>query len=272
MQELQDYKASRAVATQELVREMQARLEAEREQFRRVIRVQDAELEAHKRNHQYNCQALCESVLHANNDLDRMRTLWEEHVGGTKRAKSRASLLWASILVALSIATIVVLSARTTTTTTGGSNTTTAPRYVLNGEETDGQLRTLPPLNMIRMGIIRDEDTNANAELLPSTFQSKTTTTTTTTRKSFNEETIDTTISDTASVVLAETISLDSETHAKSCKIVDGNGEKKQDGSSYHLSSSTSTSETTTTTKQQGEEGKRRRFKPKQLISNLFRR
>jgi hypothetical protein len=80
--EVKNLKSSRSLLKERLLAEQQTKLADFREKRDRILRVQNAELEAHKRSHQFNCQELCESVLEANNELDRLRALWESHAGG----------------------------------------------------------------------------------------------------------------------------------------------------------------------------------------------
>ena len=223
LEELEEWRAARILLKEQLRAEMQNKLEAQREQWNRVLRVQDAELKAHKRNHQYNCQALCESVLNANNDLDRMRVLWEEHMGiannvQKSRFNNRGRLLVAMVVFVLILTAIIVLSTTTTTTTT----------TTITVEQND---RSLPPLNMIRKGILRDDDNETTIDLdFPTRFD-------------YDE--------------------IQFELETKICKI-DSNQEEKVNSTCHSV-------ETATTTKQQqGEKGKRR-FKPKRVISNIFR-
>lgn len=191
---------------------MQSKLEAQREQWNRILRVQDAELKAHKRNHQCNCQALCESVLNANNDLDRMRALWEEHMGTANivqksRSNNRGRLWVAMVVVIFILKTIIVMSTRRTSTTTA----------TITVEQND---RSLPPLNMIRKGILRDDDDGTTIDLdFPTRFD-------------YDE--------------------IQFELETKICKIV-SNQEEKANPTCHSVEKATRT-----TTKQQGEKGKRR--------------
>ena len=135
-EELKELKASRALLEECLHAERETKLAADREQRDRILRVQNAELEAHKRSHQYNCMELCEAVLEANKDLERMQALKDEHLGdGTtttrrnlsknvvskrQRKKSRASL-WVVMAVVLAMTVMVILTA-----TAGGNDRNTA--------------------------------------------------------------------------------------------------------------------------------------------------
>ena len=152
MRELQDLRISRTLLQERLNAEHQRKLNEDREHRNKILRVQDSELEAHKRNHQFNCQSLCESILEANTDLDRMRTLWEQHLGtdGTNSSKKEISKVrqkqgkkahrYSSVLVffvVLAVALFVIRAA-----TSRSSKLIASPIEATN----DKQHPSLPPI------------------------------------------------------------------------------------------------------------------------------
>jgi len=177
LQELKDLISYRSSLEERLLAEKQIKLADDRERRERIIRVQNAELEAHKRSHRFWCQTLCESILEANNELDRFRALSGEHAGrgssllkregennrnGRRKKTSRASQ-WMVMMVVLAIAALVVLAA-----TAGGRDRKTTSHSFAGGslvqpeipaEQQQEQYRSLPPQSIIRSGIIRGENT-----------------------------------------------------------------------------------------------------------------
>ena len=297
LKELEEFTSSRR--TERLLSENETKLIEDREQRDRIIRVQNAELEAQKRNHQFKCQTLCESVLDANNDLNRMRALWQKHVGendddhdlflqneGRKDSKKRGGRKSSRVSSLLVRAVVVVFVITTTlfvvpSVTTGGNYKITeawggsrdgADLYV---EQHDEQRRLLPPLHMIPNGIIRNDKTNIGLG-----FQAATPTTNInrkSTRVTNDEMLINTTKNNEATVSDSMEIAEDGlsfEEPAKnilSCNInidsnIDGYSSNTEENSICHPSS---TVEKVTT--KPGGKGKRR-FKPKEVISQLFRK
>ena len=255
-------RSARSSLKESLLVEKQQKLADDREKRERILRVQKAELEAHKRSHQFNCQALCESVLEANNELDRMRALWEKHNAcdgssslqtqqkgkisrkNKRQTKPSRSSQWAIIaaVVVVAIAVFVFLPA------TSG-RTDTKPATITTIKE---QHRLHPPLSLIRSGIILDE----NSAPFPSTrtIMTKPTATTTTTTTFYSKN--------------------DTEFSGPSMNgSDDGDNSNDNDASNIKTTSSACISSLTTKTETTKQKGKREehRFKPKKAITRLFR-
>ena len=148
--ELEDLKASRMSLNEDLRAEKQRMLLIDREKRERILRVQKAEFEAHTRSHQLNCQELCESILIANNEVDRLRTILEERTSdnsssgnrGRERQKKRRSRFLRSPQTVLMIGIFAIVASAILVATVG------VIRFRLFGEKSPqltGHHWALPP-------------------------------------------------------------------------------------------------------------------------------
>jgi hypothetical protein len=291
-------RSSRSTLKENLLAEKQQKVADDREKRERILRVQQAEVEAYKRSHQFNCQALCESVLEANNELDRMRALWEEHYacdgssslqtqqkGGNsrnqkrqmKRKPSRPSR-WAvliAVVMVVAMAAFVILA-----TTSVGTDTT--PELATTLTTIKEQHRLYPPLSLIRSGIILDENIAASPSTRTIMTRPTATAAATTAFYSKNDTDFsgpsmngsgdgDNSMRNTEITISNTLTPLFSETN-KSCKS-NSNSNEGNDISKTKTTSSACISSLTTKTETTNQRGKREqhRFKPKEAITRLFR-
>lgn len=246
---------------EKLAAQHQQKLQEDREHRNKILRVQDSELEAHKRKHQFNCQSLCESILEANNELDRMRALWEKHLRtgsspksspqqftrGQRRRKTknvRFSLALALVVV-IAITAFIIRAAIIATNNTIATSTKAT---------IDEQHRSLPPL-----GIIREDETNA-ITTEPQTMKNRNT--------GFIKNDIPSSPKDIDQAIISDVVETPETTQETQENSIDKNknmGSSKKESTSDLLST-----EKAARTKQRG--GRRtRRFRPKDILSHILR-
>ena len=128
-QELDHLKSSRILLEESLRADRERRLLQDQVRRDDILRDQTAQMELLKTNHQFRCQDLCESVLEANSELNRLRLLGQRiskdedviergQQQETSRQQSRSVMLMLMLMATVVIVVLAIIGGRTTTTTT----------------------------------------------------------------------------------------------------------------------------------------------------------
>mmetsp|Transcript_21252 Transcript_21252/g.50517 ORF Transcript_21252/g.50517 Transcript_21252/m.50517 type:complete len:566 (-) Transcript_21252:125-1822(-) len=262
LDDLNKLRSDRIVLIERLRVRMEEALADDREQLARVLRVQKAELEAHKRNHQFHCQALCESVLEADNDLERMRDLWEEHLGEGRVTRRSPLLRGAMVVMVLVLAVFIIFA--------GGVETNGAANLNLSAEEPMVRAE-IPSGGAPKPVPVSEEDHNTTGDdVCRSTNSTIPTDTATATTASMLESTTETSDENDE---LVKPVRIQSEPTSRTIEL-GTNDLFLRDVARNNLSFRNNTNEYVNTAISEKKQKRRKghRFKPIHVVANLFRK
>ena len=126
-QELDELTTSRILLQNSLRAGIDERLLEDRERREDIVRDQTSRLESIKKNHQFRCQDLCESVLDANSELNRLRQQQQQQqqqhniaiesrsssgtsVGYRRQRRKSSSALWMMLVVLAAVIAILLVA------------------------------------------------------------------------------------------------------------------------------------------------------------------